>query len=95
MNDLISRQDAIDGICMDWCGVYHKDCTHPFDISHDDYYYCNGCIDVETIKALPSRNRIQRMCFGYDEVLKDSEYNRIMDGLNAYWKERNEHEQSD
>ncbi len=29
-----------------------------------------------------------------DEVLKDSEYNHIMDRLNAYWKERNENEQS-
>ena len=51
MSDLISRQDVIDAICMDYCGVHHEDCTHPYK---DDYYYCEGCGDVDTIKALPS-----------------------------------------
>lgn len=54
MNDYISRQATIDAICNDWCGTSNADCKNPFDPATDDYYYCDGCGDVELIKALPT-----------------------------------------
>ena len=52
--NLIDKQAAIDAICNDWCGTSNADCKNPFDPATDDYYYCDGCGDVELIKALPS-----------------------------------------
>ena len=54
MDDTISRQATIDAICTDCCGTSNADCKNPFDPATDDYYYCDGCVDVELIKALPS-----------------------------------------
>lgn len=54
MNDLISRQDAINSICQDWCGCNYVDCRHPFDESVDECYYCDGCTNAEALKVLPS-----------------------------------------
>lgn len=54
MNDLISRQAAIDAICKDWCNTTYKDCKTPFNQETDEYYHCDGCGDVETLLALPS-----------------------------------------
>ena len=55
MADLIDRQAAIDAVCMEWCGVKHQDCEHPFDIEKDDYYWCDGCeTALRTLPNLPS-----------------------------------------
>lgn len=55
MADLIDRQAAIDATCMEWCGVKHQDCEHPFDIEKDDYYWCDGCeTALQTLPELPS-----------------------------------------
>ena len=55
MNDLISRQSAIDAVCMEWCNVKHQDCKHQFDVEEDDYYWCDGCETVlRTLPDLPS-----------------------------------------
>lgn len=54
MSDLIDRQQAIDAVCMEWCGVKHQDCKHPFDDEEDDYYWCDGCETVlRTLPDLP------------------------------------------
>lgn len=53
--ELISRQAAIDAVCMEWCGVKHQDCKHPFDAEKDDYYWCDGCeTALRTLPDLPS-----------------------------------------
>ena len=55
MDDTISRQAAIDAVCMEWCNVKHQDCKHPFDVEKDDYYWCDGCETVlRTLPDLPS-----------------------------------------
>lgn len=55
MTDLISRQAAIDAVCMEWCGVKHQDCKHPFNVEKDDYYWRDGCETVfRTLPDLPS-----------------------------------------
>lgn len=55
MDDIISRQAAIDAVCMEWCGVKHQDCKHPFDAEKDDYYWCDGCeTALRTLPDLPS-----------------------------------------
>lgn len=48
-NDLISREDAIDAICKEWCYVTYGNCPHV-----DDGFTCDGCDDVKAIKSLPS-----------------------------------------
>ena len=61
MSDLISRQAAIDAVCMEWCGVKHQDCKHPFDDENDDYYWCDGCETVlRTLPDLPPAQPEQR-----------------------------------
>lgn len=52
--ELINRQDAIDAICEEWCGVKNCDCKYPFDLTVDDSPFCDGCDDVEIIKSLPT-----------------------------------------
>ena len=54
MDDYIKRKRAIDAICTDWCGTSNADCKNPFNPEKDEYYHCDGCGDVELIKALPS-----------------------------------------
>ena len=55
MSDLISRLAAIDAVCMEWCGVKHQDCKHPFDVEKDDYFWCDGCESaLRTLPDLPS-----------------------------------------
>lgn len=54
-DDTISRQAAIDAVCMEWCNVKHQDCKHQFDDEKDDYYWCDGCETVlRTLPDLPS-----------------------------------------
>ena len=54
VGDYISRQAAIDAVCMEWCNVKHQDCKHPFDVEKDDYYWCDGCETVlRTLPDLP------------------------------------------
>lgn len=53
-DDLISRKEAIDAVCMEWCGVKHQDCRHPYN-GEDDYYWCDGCETVlETLPDVPA-----------------------------------------
>lgn len=53
--DTISRQEAIDAVCMEWCGVKYQECEHPFDIENDESYWCDGCETVlKTLPNLPS-----------------------------------------
>ena len=52
--DLISRQAAIDAICLSWCGCQNSDCKHHFDPDVDEYYWCDGCSGVEELKNIPS-----------------------------------------
>ena len=53
-DDLIWRQATMDAICKDWCNERRSNCIYPFDKNKDDYYYCDGCDDVEIIKNMPS-----------------------------------------
>ena len=57
MEDVISRQAAVDAICMEWCGVKNNGCEHEFYRKVDKYMYCDGCDDVNVIKALPPAQR--------------------------------------
>lgn len=67
MDDLISRQAAIDAVCMEWCGVKHQDCKHPFDVEKGDYYWCDGCETVlRTLPDLPSAQQDCADCPEYD-----------------------------
>ena len=50
MNDLISRQAAIDASCKDWCGCTYDDCPH----NVKEYKYCDGCDTVVILENLPS-----------------------------------------
>jgi len=52
-DDLISRQAAIDEICLDWCSRQYDDCVHISDFKLG-CYWCDGCSDVQTIMDLPS-----------------------------------------
>ena len=54
MDDLISRQVAIDAVCREWCNCSHNECKHPFDPNIDDIYYCDGCETVyQTLANIP------------------------------------------
>ena len=55
-DDYIKQQTAIDAICTDWCGTSNADCKNPFNPEKDEYYHCDGCGDVELIKALSSED---------------------------------------
>lgn len=50
MSDLISRQAAIDAVCMDWCGDKHSECRH----ANDEYDWCDGCETVRLLTNLPT-----------------------------------------
>lgn len=52
--DVIYRQNAIDVICLSWCGCQNSDCKHHFDPEVDESYWCDGCGDVEELKNIPS-----------------------------------------
>lgn len=55
MDDLISRQAAIDAVCMEWCNVKHQDCRHPCDFEKYGCYWCDGCeTALKTLPGLPS-----------------------------------------
>lgn len=63
MNELIYRQDAIEGICKEWCGCDEdriKRCNADphrgeYDEEYDsDKFHCDGCDDVVVIRELPS-----------------------------------------
>ena len=63
MSDLIYRQDAIEGICKEWCGCDEdriKRCNaDPYRGEYDEEYdsdkfHCDGCDDVVVIRELPS-----------------------------------------
>lgn len=67
MDDMVSRQTAIDAVCMEWCNVKHQDCKHPFDVEKDDYYWCDGCeTALRTLPDLPSAQQDCTECEDYD-----------------------------
>ena len=49
MDDLISRQAAIDALCKSECGWNNAECRHK-----DDTDFCVTCDNVKIIKSLPS-----------------------------------------
>ena len=90
MNDLISRQAAIDALADMHCKS-----------DEDGYVWIIRSDAWARIDALPSAepeikpiddqdcaNAMFRMWM--DEVITDGEYNRVMDKLNAFWRTRNE-----
>ena len=52
MNDLISRQAAIDANCVDWCNRKHSECPY-FDNVGTNEQVCDGCYTVLVLKDLP------------------------------------------
>ena len=52
MTDTIERQAAIDAICNAWCGNSYNRCIHPK--RKTQFYYCDGCYDVEELEKMPS-----------------------------------------
>lgn len=76
MSDLIDRQAAINAVCMEWCGVKHQDCKHPFDVEEGDYYWCDGCETV--LRTLPDLSPAQ------PERLTDDDFEAIRIHLNAH-----------
>ena len=58
--DLIRRQNAIDAVCMEFCGTRYKDCQNPFNEETDEYYHCEGCYSVNILNDLPSAQPEQR-----------------------------------
>ena len=51
--DLISRKDAIDANCIDWCNRKFSECPYYEDVGTDEKI-CDGCDTVLTLKDLPS-----------------------------------------
>ena len=51
--DLISRADAIEVVCDDWCGYPYSKCPHK------PQRMCDGCDTIEVLRALPSADRPQ------------------------------------
>ena len=81
MDDLISRQAAIDALSQ-----------YPFE----KVVNCVSIIEelpsaepeIKPIDYQDCANAMLRMWM--DEVITDGEYNRVMDKLNAFWRTRNE-----
>ena len=53
MNDLISRRQAVDAICKEWCCCSHDDCENK-TMMENGFDPCDGCSDVDAIMDLPS-----------------------------------------
>ena len=96
MNDLISREAAIDALKV---AYWDKE----IQSAKDDPCIVDAMTDwaIRMIKELPSAqpevrpidyqdcsNAILKMWMG--NVVTDGEYNRIMDKLNAYWGKKDE-----
>lgn len=58
--DTISRQAAIDEICLAWCGRKYDDCVHISDFKLG-CYWCDGCSDVQAIMDLPPAQSERKM----------------------------------
>lgn len=54
MTDYISRADAIDAICKEWCYVTYGNCPHV-----DDGFICDGCDDIKALESLPSADAVE------------------------------------
>ena len=52
MDEVISRQAAIDASCKDWCGCTYANCPNQFDLESERF--CDGCDTVVILKKLPS-----------------------------------------
>lgn len=52
-SDMISRQQAVDTICKEWCNCHHDDCENKTMIENG-FDPCDGCSDVDAIMDLPS-----------------------------------------
>lgn len=53
MDDLISRQAAIDANCIDWCYRKFSECPYYENVGTDEQV-CDGCDTVGILKDLPS-----------------------------------------
>ena len=99
MDDLISRQQAIDTVefGITYAKAINKSTGEVRELFKEGNKALNEA--VERLKDLPSAqpevkeigyaecaNAMLKMWI--DKVLTDGEYNRIMDKLNAYWEER-------
>lgn len=51
---MIRKEDAVDLICMDWCGCKFSECEHKFDPTVDEYYWCDGCDDAIRMNDMPT-----------------------------------------
>ena len=86
MDDLISRQAAIDAIKKAMCedgfrsetGLIHK--TTVYEIIR---HVPSGQPEIKPIEYRDCANAMLRMWI--DNVVTDGEYNRIMDKLNVHW----------
>ena len=90
MDDYIKRKMAIDAICTDWCGTSNADCKYPFNPEKDEYYHCDGCGDVELIKALPSANVAEvvrcKDCKYWEKTSNEKGYCKDIIGFGRWWK---------
>lgn len=98
MDDLISREQAIDALAEDMPSAYTPDGSHPADegifMVQEIYADC-----IQTLKELPSAQpEVKQISYTdcanamlmmwMDKVLTDGEYNRIMDKLNEHEKKK-------
>ena len=79
-SDTVSRQQAIDAICDDWCGYTNANCPYGSEAEH----YCDGCDSVHILKTLPpSQTRPQA------EMIQESYYSDKLVcsncGIEARW----------
>lgn len=52
MDDTISRRQAVDAICKEWCCHGHDDCENK-NMMENGFDPCDGCSDVDAIMGLP------------------------------------------
>lgn len=80
MEDLISRQAAIDASCKDWCGCTYANCPNQFDLESERF--CDGCDTVVILKKLPSAQP------EYEELTPEEAASEIASGSTMsawYW----------
>ena len=86
MNDLISRQAAIDAIrasTLKYTGFMEMEMYTDDDAVEAINGVPSAQPEIKPIEYRDCANAMLRMWM--DNVVTDGEYNRIMDKLNAYW----------